>query len=133
MVVMERGKKTMAMILIVDDSATEIHVLKTLLEKNGYQVETAADGQQGIEAAKTRHPDLILMDVVMPVLNGFQATRQLHRDPDTAGIPIIVVTTKDQETDRSWGLRQGAADYIVKPVNPKELLYKIKLTLGSRA
>jgi len=120
----------MATILVVDDSATDIHVLRTLLERNGYQVETAADGAEGIQAAKTHHPDLILMDVVMPVLNGFQATRQLHRDPDTAEIPIIVVTTKDQDTDRSWGLRQGAADYIVKPVDPKELLAKIKTTLG---
>ena len=77
----------MATILVVDDSATERHVLKTLLEKNGFQVETAVDGAQGIAAAKTHHPDLILMDVVMPVLNGFQATRQLHRDPETAGIP----------------------------------------------
>ncbi len=122
---------TMATILVVDDSQTELHVLKSLLEKNGYSVQTAEDGAQGIEAAKEHQPDLILMDVVMPVLNGFQATRQLHRDPATSDIPVIMVTTKDQETDRSWGLRQGAVDYVVKPVDAKALLSKIKSALGS--
>lgn len=121
----------MATILVVDDSQTETHILKSLLEKTGYTVQTAQDGAQAIEVAKKLQPDLILMDVVMPVLNGFQATRQLHRDPATADIPVIMVTTKDQEADRSWGLRQGAVDYVVKPVDGKELLSKIKSTLGS--
>ena len=121
----------MATILVVDDSQTELHVLKGLLEKNGYSVQTAEDGAQGIDAAKEHQPDLILMDVVMPVLNGFQATRQLHRDPATSDIPVIMVTTKDQETDRSWGLRQGAVDYVVKPIDAKALLSKIKSALGS--
>jgi len=120
----------MSKILIVDDSPTETHVLKVLLEKNGYAVETASDGELGIEAAKEHHPDLILMDVVMPVMNGFQATRQLSRDPETSSIPIIMVTTKDQDTDRSWGLRQGAKEYLTKPIDTKELLSKIKATLG---
>ena len=120
----------MAKILVVDDSPTEIHVLKTLLQKEGFDVKTASDGQQAVEAAKSERPDLILMDVVMPVLNGFQATRQIHRDPDTETIPIIMVSTKDQETDKSWGLRQGAVEYVVKPVDGKELLSKIKRTLG---
>jgi twitching motility two-component system response regulator PilH len=123
-------KSAMAKILIVDDSPTETHVLRTLLEKNGHAVQIAADGAMGVEAAKKHLPDLILMDVVMPVLNGFQATRQLSRIPETAHIPVIMVTTKGQETDRSWGLRQGAKEYITKPIDPKDLLAKIKSVLG---
>lgn len=120
----------MAKVLVVDDSPTETHVLRTLLEKNGHSVLTAADGAQGVETAKQALPDVVLMDVVMPVLNGFQATRQLSRDPQTANIPVIMVTTKDQETDRSWGLRQGAKDYVTKPIDTKELLAKITAVLG---
>jgi twitching motility two-component system response regulator PilH len=120
----------MAKILVVDDSPTEVHVLRTLLEKRGYEVKTASDGKQAVDAAKSEKPDLILMDVVMPVLNGFQATRQIHRDPETEDIPIIMVTTKDQETDKSWGLRQGAVEYVVKPVDAKDLMAKIKSRLG---
>lgn len=121
----------MARILIVDDSPTEIHVLKTMLEKNGYETITAASGEEGVETAKAQKPDVILMDVVMPGMNGFQATRQLTRDAQTSSIPIIIVTTKDQETDRVWGLRQGAKDYVTKPAEEKELLGKIKQVLGS--
>ena len=118
-------------ILIVDDSPTEIHVLKGILSKHGYNILVAENGEAGVEEAKNSKPDLILMDVVMPGLNGFQATRQLNRDPDTSEIPVILVTTKDQETDRAWGLRQGAREYVVKPVNADELLNKIKTLLGS--
>lgn len=120
------GKAT---ILVVDDSPTEIHVFKKLLEKQGYHILTAADGQEGIEVAKRSLPDLILMDVVMPVLNGFQATRQLRNEVATADIPVIMVTTKGQETDINWGKRQGANEYLVKPVMPVELLTKIKALL----
>ncbi len=120
----------MAQILIVDDSPTEIHVLKSMLEKNGFEVETAENGTEGIERARELKPDLILMDVVMPGLNGFQATRQLTRDAETASIPVIIVTTKDQETDRVWGMRQGAKDYLTKPVSEKTLLEKINATLA---
>ena len=112
-------------ILIVDDSPTERHVLVDLLTKNGYQVITAENGEEGVEKAKRELPDLILMDVVMPGLNGYQATRTLTRDEATKHIPIIVCTSKGQETDRIWGLRQGALDYIVKPVNGEDLLSKI--------
>ena len=112
-------------ILVVDDSPTERHVLLELLTKNGYQVSTAECGEEGIEKAKTELPDLILMDVVMPGLNGYQATRTLTRDEATRNIPIIVCTSKGQETDKIWGLRQGAQDYLVKPVNGDELLAKI--------
>ncbi len=121
----------MARILIVDDSPTEVHVLKTMLEKNGHTVSTAADGEEGIAKARAEHPELILMDVVMPGLNGFQATRLLTKDPETQDIPIIIVTTKDQETDRVWGLRQGAKDYITKPVEEAELVAKMNTALGA--
>ncbi len=112
-------------ILVVDDSPTERHVISELLVRSGYQVITAENGEEGIEKARREKPDLILMDVVMPGLNGYQATRTLTRDETTKQIPIIVCTSKGQETDRIWGLRQGALDYLVKPVNAVELLAKI--------
>ena len=115
----------MGRILIVDDSPSQIEGLRRVVQKLGHDVITAEDGQQGIEVAKRELPDLILMDVVMPNLNGFQATRQISKDPKTSHIPVILVTTKDQETDKIWGLRQGALDYLVKPVNGEELLSKI--------
>lgn len=119
----------MRSILIVDDSPTELHVFQKLLEMNGFQVETASDGETGIQKAIEIIPDLILMDVVMPGINGFQATRKLHREEKTANIPIVIVTTKDQETDRIWGLRQGARGYVVKPVSEKELLNCVETAL----
>ena len=112
-------------ILVVDDSPTEHHVLVDLLTKNGYQVITAESGEEGVEKAKKELPDLVLMDVVMPGLNGYQATRTLTREESTKNIPIIVCTSKGQETDKIWGLRQGAQDYLVKPINGDELLAKI--------
>ena len=112
-------------VLVVDDSPTERHFMVDLLTKNGYQVITAESGEEGIAKAKAEHPDLVLMDVVMPGLNGYQATRTLTRDDATKDIPVIVCTSKAQETDRIWGLRQGAHDYLVKPVNGDELLKKI--------
>ena len=118
-------------VLLVDDSPTEIHVIKQIVEGGGYTVVTANDGESGIAEAKRLHPVVILMDVVMPGLNGFQATRQLTRAPETADIPVILVTTKDQETDRAWGMRQGARDYVVKPVSSSDLLQKIKSILES--
>ncbi|MCG6862948.1 MAG: response regulator [Chromatiaceae bacterium] len=116
--------------LVVDDSPTETRIFVGALEKAGFRVESAPNGEEGVSAARRLHPDVILMDVVMPVLNGFQATRQLQRDPKTADIPIIMVTSKDQETDRTWGLRQGALDYIVKPVDTAELVARIRTVLG---
>ena len=112
-------------ILVVDDSPTERHVLVDLLTRNGYQVLTAESGEEGIDKAKAELPDLVLMDVVMPGLNGYQATRTLTRDDVTKHIPVIVCTSKSQETDKIWGLRQGAHDYMVKPINGEELLAKI--------
>ncbi len=112
-------------ILIVDDSPTERFILTEILNRGGYQVITAENGEEGIEKARSERPDLILMDVVMPGLNGYQATRTLTRDEATKDIPIIVCTSKGQETDKIWGLRQGALDYLTKPVNGDELLVKI--------
>jgi twitching motility two-component system response regulator PilH len=115
----------MQKILIVDDSPTERYFLSELLTTNGYAVLTAENGENAIEHIRTHVPDLILMDVVMPGQNGFQTTREITRNPLTEHIPIIICTSKNQETDRIWGLRQGARDYIVKPVNTKLLLQKI--------
>ena len=112
-------------ILIVDDSPTERHVLNDMLTKAGYEVVASDNGEDAIQKARKVRPELILMDVVMPGLNGFQATRAIARDPDTRGIPIIICTSKSQETDKIWGMRQGARDYIVKPVSRDELLAKI--------
>ena len=112
-------------ILIVDDSATERHMLNDLLTKAGFDVVASDNGEDAIVKAKAVKPDLILMDVVMPGLNGFQATRAISRDPATKLIPVIMCTSKSQETDRIWGLRQGARDYVVKPVDRDELLAKI--------
>ena len=116
---------TIKKILVVDDSPTERHVMKALLTSSGYEVITANNGEEGIAKAKSELPDLILMDVVMPGLNGYQATRTLTRDDATRNIPVIVCTTKGQETDKIWGLRQGARDYLIKPVNGPDLLAKI--------
>lgn len=121
----------MARILIVDDSPTEVFAFKRMLEDNGYQTLSANNGEDAITKAKKERPDLILMDVIMPGINGFQATRRLSKDPDTAKIPVIMITTKDQETDRIWGLRQGAKDYVVKPPVETEFLAKIKVVLES--
>jgi len=120
----------MANILIVDDSPTEVHVFKTMLEKNGHTVSVAVTGEEGIERAKEIVPDLVLMDIVMPGINGFQATRQLATNDITANIPVIIVTTKDQETDKVWGIRQGAKDYIVKPVKEKDLIDRVNSALA---
>ena len=119
----------MTRILIVDDSPSQLIGLKRIVEKMGHQVITAEDGSAGVEVAKREIPDLILMDVVMPNLNGFQATRTIAKDAKTAHIPIILVTTKDQETDKVWGMRQGAKAYITKPVNEGELMQMINKLL----
>lgn len=120
-----------ATVLVVDDSPTETMIFRKTLLKAGFRVETADNGQAGVEAAQRILPDLILMDVIMPILNGFQATRMLQKDEATARIPVIMVTTKDQLTDRAWGLRQGATDYLVKPVNTEELIQRIRTVLGA--
>ncbi len=120
----------MPVVLIVDDSPTEVHVIKLTLEGQGYEILSAESGERGVQMARESKPDLILMDVVMPGLNGFQATRQLRKDPTTAEIPVIMVTTKNQKTDRIWGMRQGAVDYIVKPFSAETLLEKTAAALA---
>jgi twitching motility two-component system response regulator PilH len=116
--------------MIVDDSPTEVHVMKTALEKHGFETMSAADGSECLSLAREIRPDLIFMDVVMPGVNGFQATRALTRDPQTKTIPIVMITTKDQETDRIWGMRQGAVDYLIKPVAESELIAKAQEVLS---
>ena len=123
----------MSRILIVDDSPTELYSLRSTLEKRGYQVLTAENGADGIALAVEELPDLVLMDIVMPGLNGFQATRQLTKDPKTEHIPVIIITTKDQETDRVWGRRQGARGYMVKPVKEDQLVDTIEKVLSGQA
>lgn len=112
-------------VLVVDDSPTERYFLTDILIKNGFSVSTAENGEEALLKVKADKPQLILMDVVMPGQNGFQITRAISRDPDTQDVPIIICTSKGQETDRIWGMRQGARDYIVKPIDPQELLAKI--------
>lgn len=120
----------MARVLIVDDSPTETHKMTSILAKNGHEVLTAESGEEGVAKAKETLPDVVLMDIVMPGLNGFQATRQLSKHDTTSHIPVIIVTTKDQETDRLWGKRQGAKGYLTKPVEDAVLLKAIKDVLG---
>ncbi len=121
----------MTHILIIDDSPTEVHVFRNMLLNNDIEVSVARNGEEGIEKAIETKPDCILMDVVMPGKNGFQATRDLSRNPATSTIPVIIITTKDQETDKIWGMRQGARDYIVKPADEQDLIARINRVLGS--
>jgi twitching motility two-component system response regulator PilH len=112
-------------ILIVDDSATARHFLIEVLAKGGYEIVTAENGDEAIIKAKSEMPDLVLMDVVMPGINGFQATRAITKDEATKHIPVLILTSKDMETDRVWGMRQGATEFISKPIEPAALLAKI--------
>ncbi len=120
----------MALILVVDDSPTEVHVIRKALEKHGFSTAAAGDGAEGVRLAKAMKPDLIFMDIVMPGVNGYQATRTLANDPETRSIPVIMVTSKSQESDRIWGMRQGAVDYLVKPVSTEQLVEKAQLALA---
>jgi len=119
-------------ILVVDDSPTERHALADMLTRSGYQVTTAENGDEAIAKCRAEHPDLVLMDIVMPGTNGFQATRALTRDNVTKDIPVIICTTKSMKTDEIWGLRQGAVDYITKPVNHRLLLDRISSLVGGK-
>ena len=121
----------MSVILIIDDSPTELHLFQNMLERSGFGTLVADSGEEGVRQAKASRPNCILMDVVMPGMNGFQATRKLTQDPDTAGIPVIMITTKDQETDKIWGMRQGAVEYLVKPVTGKELVERIHQVMAA--
>lgn len=120
----------MARIMVVDDSPTDVQNLKSLLTKGGHTVVESSSGQDAIARVKQEKPDCVIMDVVMPGVNGFQATRMLSKDPETSSIPVIVVSSKNQETDRVWALRQGAKEYLTKPVKDADLLAKIKALTG---
>ena len=120
----------MARILIVDDSPTEMYKLTGMLEKHGHQVLKAENGGNGVALARQEKPDAVLMDIVMPGLNGFQATRQLSKSPETSDIPVIIITTKDQDTDKVWGKRQGAKDYLTKPVDEENLIATLNKVLA---
>ncbi len=120
----------MTHILIIDDSPTEVHVFKSMLGNHDIKVSVAENGEEGVAKAIAIKPDCILMDVVMPGKNGFQATRDISRNPETADIPIIIITTKDQETDKIWAMRQGAKDYIVKPAKEADLIERINRVLN---
>ena len=122
----------MARILVVDDSPTQLANLVKIVEGAGHSTITADNGMRGVELSEAQQPDLVLMDVVMPELNGFQATRKITKNPKTEHIPVILVTTKDQETDKVWGERQGASGYITKPPNEQELLAKINELLAKK-
>ncbi|MDH3337549.1 MAG: response regulator [Gammaproteobacteria bacterium] len=121
----------MSVILIIDDSPTELHLFQSMLEENGFDTLVADSGEEGLKQARLSRPDCILMDVVMPGMNGFQATRKLTQDAETAGIPVIMITTKDQETDKIWGMRQGAVEYLVKPIDAKQLVTKINAVMAA--
>ncbi len=121
----------MARVLIIDDSPTELHLFQNMLEKAGFDTLVADSGEEGVKAARTARPDCILMDVVMPGMNGFQATRKLTKDPMTSSIPVIIITSKNQETDKIWGMRQGAVEYLVKPVSDKDLVAMINTVMAA--
>ncbi len=127
----ERSLLPMSTVLIIDDSPTELHLFQNMLERNGFETLVADSGEEGLKQAKLSRPHCILMDVVMPGMNGFQATRKLSKDPDTSNIPVIIITTKDQETDKIWGMRQGAVEYLVKPIVEKQLVEMINSVMDA--
>lgn len=122
---MEAERAKDATVLIADDSRTAVRALQLMLEREGYLTFSAFDGEQAVELARRHRPDAILMDIVMPNLNGFEATRLLIGDPDTATIPILMVSGSEQPADRLWGLRLGAKGFLAKPVRREELLAKV--------
>lgn len=119
----------MTTVLVIDDSPSEMARFRDMLAKNNFQVLEAANGEEGCAMAVAHLPDVILMDVVMPEMNGFQATRKITRDKATAHIPVVIISTKNQETDRVWGKRQGAKEYLTKPINEAELMNIIRSVL----
>jgi len=120
----------MALVLIVDDSPTEQHIIANTLEKHGFETVVASDGAEAISVAQDKRPDVILMDVVMEGMDGFRATRELSKDPATAAIPVVMVTTKDQESDKFYGLKVGAVDYLTKPFADDELIAAVQANLS---
>lgn len=118
-------------ILVVDDSETDNRVLCDMLKANGYETLSAMSGEEGVKLAASLRPDLVLMDVVMPGMNGFQACKVIVKDEATSKIPVLMVSNKHQETDVMWAQKQGAKGYFAKPIDEKELMVKIReLTAG---
>lgn len=120
----------MAHILIVDDSPTDAYLVKNILEAEGHQISEASNGEEGVEKAKQIQPSLVIMDVVMPGLNGFQATRKITKNPETNTIPVVIISSKNMESDRAWGMMQGAKDFLVKPVKQEDLLAAVNKLLN---
>lgn len=120
----------MADVLLIEDSPTDALAYSEVLRSHGHDVRNARSGEEGIQMATEQRPDVVLMDIVMPGVNGFEATRELRRHPATAAVPVIMLSTKNQETDRIWGLRQGAIDYLVKPVSRQALLRSVESALS---
>lgn len=115
----------MAHILIIDDSPTDVKIFSDALARAGHKVTAVDSAEVGLAVARKDRPDLVLMDVIMPGMNGFQATRSLTKDPETSAIPVVIVTTKSMQTDRMWGMRQGARDVLVKPVSEQDLVANV--------
>lgn len=128
----EGQKPSAATILIVDDSRTQVHLLRIVLEKFGYRTLAAYDGEQGVDLAIRERPDIILMDIVMPNVNGFQATRMIRKNPVTADIPVIIISGAEQMSDKIWGIRLGANDFLAKPLSRTMLFGKIKALLNKQ-
>jgi len=127
-----KPKDKNATILVIDDSKTQVHLLRNVLEKEGYRTVAAYNGEQGVDLTKLQRPDLVLMDIVMPVMNGFQATRAIKKNDATKGIPIIVISGTEQASDKIWAMRLGANDFMAKPIGRVELLHKINLLLRAK-
>src|SRR5690606_33762055 len=127
---LSRGRAGMARILLIEDSPTDTAVLSQWLQRHGHEVSSSASAEDGLDACRRERPDLVLMDVVLPGMSGFQATRALARDADTAAIPVIIISTKGMETDRMWGLRQGAKGYLVKPPTEDALIEQVNAALA---
>lgn len=123
----------MAHVLVVEDSPTEAKAIRDMLEDLGYQVSTAGNGAEGVEVARQLRPDLVLMDVLMPGMSGFQAVRKISRDPDIGSIPVVIVSIKNAASDKAWGLRQGARDYLTKPFSAEDLKRVVQGQLGEGA
>ena len=119
-------------ILVVDDSRTALFMVTTILRKERYELVTASDGEQALEVASAEHPDLILMDVIMPRKTGFEACRELKRREDTKGIPVILVTTRGEGENVEAGFQSGCNDYVTKPINALELITKVRDHMGAR-
>ncbi len=113
-------------VLVVDDSPTDLHLITGYLVNNGYTALSASSGEEALTRAYMDKPDLILMDIVMPGMNGYEATRALRTNPNTASIPIMIISSRRQDSDRIWGMRQGAKDYLVKPISEEALIEKIR-------